>query len=215
MSPSIVERETTTRPASSRFDRDRDLLEALRGREPSGPERLLARYGERAYRLAVSITGSRPDAEEVVQDAFWKVIRNIETFRGEAAFRSWLYRIVANAACQKRRGRRGWHGDVPLDEVLPAFDTHGRHTVPVTDWSARVHDPAAQSELRTALAAAIDALPEHYRSMLVLRDVEGLSNLEVAETLGLSIPVVKSRVHRARLFVRKRLAVVMDELPKE
>ena len=87
--------------------------------------------------------------------------------------------------------------------------------MPVTDWSARVHDPAAQSELRTALAAAIDALPEHYRSMLVLRDVEGLSNLEVAETLGLSIPVVKSRVHRARLFVRKRLAVVMDELPKE
>ena len=210
----LVEPGTTTLTStpltfSPRMDRDRELLEALQRHEPSAPERLLARYGDRAYRLAVSITGSAPDAEEVVQDAFLTVIRKIETFRGESAFGSWLYRIVANAACQKRRGRRSRQGDVSLDDVLPVFDERGHHASSVTDWSARVNDPAMQSELRRALTAAIEVLPDLYRGVLVLRDVEGLSNLEIAETLGLSVAVVKARVHRARLFLRKRLAVTM------
>jgi RNA polymerase sigma-70 factor (ECF subfamily) len=211
----VIEAETTTRIASVPasvpcIDRDRELLEALQNHETSAPERLIARYGARAYRLAVGITGNGADAEEVVQDAFWTVVRKIDTFRGDSAFGSWLYRIVANAACQKRRGRRGREGDVSLDDVLPVFDEHGRHAAPVTDWSARVSDPAALNELRAALEAAIDALPELYRSALVLRDVEGLSNVEIAQTLGLSIAVVKTRVHRARLFVRKRLTAVVD-----
>ena len=205
----MVEPRTTTRTSVPRIDRDRELLEALQRHEPPAAERLVAQYGDRAYRLAVSITGSRPDAEEVVQDAFWTVTRKIDSFRGESAFGSWLYRIVANAACQKRRRRRSSQADVSLDEVLPVFDERGRHASAVMDWSSSVSDPAVQSELRMALTAAIDALPEGYRSALVLRDVEGLSTLEIAETLGLSIPVVKTRVHRARLFARKRLAVAM------
>ena len=208
-----AERRTTKLTSVPRIDRDRELLEALQRHEPPAAERLVAQYGDRAYRLAVSITGSRPDAEEVVQDAFWTVVRKIEMFRGEAAFGSWLYRIVANAACQKRRGRRCQQGDVSLDEVLPVFDERGHHAAAVRDWSTPVHDPVVQSELRAALTAAIEALPELYRSALVLRDVEGLSNLEIAETFGLSIAVVKARVHRARLFVRKRLAATLSDVP--
>jgi RNA polymerase sigma-70 factor, ECF subfamily len=211
--PGAMTVTSTLLTSSLRVDRDRELLDALQRHEPSAPERLLARYGERAYRLAVSITGSAPDAEEVVQDAFLTVIRKIETFRGESAFGSWLYRIVANAACQKRRGRRSRQGDVSLDDVLPVFDERGHHAASVTDWSARVNDPAVQNELRRALTAAIEVLPDLYRSVLVLRDVEGLSNLEIAETLGLSVMVVKARVHRARLFVRKRLAATRSEAP--
>src|SRR2546426_239036 len=86
-------------------DRDGHLVEALRRCEPVAAERVVATYGDRAYRLAVGITGTAEDAEEVVQDAFWTVIRKIDTFRGESAFGSWLYRIVANAAYQKLRGR--------------------------------------------------------------------------------------------------------------
>ena len=145
------------------------------------------------------------------QDAFRAVVRKIESFRGESAFGSWFYRIVANAACQKRRSRRNRQGDVSLDDVLPVFDERGRHASAVMDWSASLNDPAVQSELRLALTAAVEALPELYRSALALRDVEGLSNAEIAETLGLNIPVVKARVHRARLFVRKRLAAVMAQ----
>jgi RNA polymerase sigma-70 factor, ECF subfamily len=211
MAPQMVlERDTTTIASSPRIDRDRDLLDALRRNEPWAAERLVARYGDRAYRLAVSITGSRADAEEVVQDAFWTVIRKIGTFRGDSAFGSWLYRIVANAACQKLRGRRNQRQEVSWDDVAPVFDERGRHASTITDWSGRVDDPAIQTELRMTLRAAINDLPELYRSVLVLRDVEGLSNVDIAEALGLNVPVVKARVHRARLFVRKRLADVMS-----
>ena len=205
----VLELETSTVAHRPRADRDLDLLEALRLHEPTAAERLVTTYGERAYRLATSITGNEQDAEEVVQDAFWTVVRKIDMFRGESAFGSWLYRIVANAACQKLRSRQSRSRDLSLDEVLPAFDAQGRHVGPMADWSARVDDHSVQTELRMALTSAIDKLPADYRTPLLLRDVEGLSNLEIAEALGLSVPIVKSRVHRARLFLRKQLGDAM------
>jgi RNA polymerase sigma-70 factor, ECF subfamily len=201
----LTERDQETVP--TKVDLDRGLVRALRHGEPTGAEQLVAAYGDRAYRLAFRITGDEQDAEEAVQDAFWAVVRKIETFRGEAAFGSWLYRIVANAAYQKLRGRRGRRTDLSLNEVLPVFDEQGHHVAPSTDWSALVDDASRQTELRMALTSALDELPAHYRTVLVLHDVEGLSHLEIAETLSLSIPNVKTRVHRARLFLRKRLAM--------
>lgn len=186
-------------------DRDGELVEALRRGLPAAAERLVATYGSRAYRLAIAITRNGADAEEVVQDAFCSVIRGIETFRAESAFGSWLYRIVANAAYQKLRGRSARPVTIALDEVLPAFRDDGRAR-PLADWSASLDDHARRTELRLVLAAAIDALPAEYRATLVLRDVEGLATAEVAQTLGLTIPNVKSRLHRARLFLRHRLA---------
>src|SRR5258705_7667386 len=95
------------RPA---MDRDEGLVERLRQQEPGAAEALVAAYGDRVYRLAIRITGNSSDAEEVVQDALWAATRKIDTFRGTAAFGSWVYRIAANAAYQKRRGRRGRPG---------------------------------------------------------------------------------------------------------
>jgi RNA polymerase sigma-70 factor, ECF subfamily len=201
----VLERMTDGAIDQRRADRDRDLLEALRRREATAAEHLVTRYGERAYRLASGITGSGQDAEEVVQDAFWTVVRKIDTFRGESAFGSWLYRIVANAAYQKLRSRQRRRHELSLEEVLPLFDERGCHAEPVADWSHAATDPAVQAELRTTLTAAIEELPAAYRAVLALRDVEGRSNIEIAEALGLSIAVVKTRAHRARLFLRKRL----------
>jgi RNA polymerase sigma-70 factor, ECF subfamily len=200
---------TPTVAREGRLDRDRELVDALRRREPTAAERLVATYADRAYRLAISITGNGQDAEEVVQDACWSVVRKIETFRGDASFGSWFYRIVANAAYAKTRSRQARRHDLPLDDVLPFFDEDGRHATPLVDWSSDAYDPVTQTELREALTAAIADLPDLYRTVLVLRDVEGLSNQEVAEALGLNVPSVKTRVHRARLFLRKRLADVM------
>jgi len=90
--------------------------------------------------------------------------------------------------------------------VLPSFDNDGRHFEPMDDWSNRVDEQALQGELRQVLTAAIDALPVDYRTALALHDVEGVSNPDIAETLGISLAAVKSRVHRSRLFVRKRLS---------
>jgi RNA polymerase sigma-70 factor, ECF subfamily len=194
----------TNRTARAR-DADRDLLHALRQREPIAAERLVTTYGQRAYRLAARITGHGPDAEEVVQDALWSAVRNIDGFRGESAFGSWLYRIVANAAYEKLRARQKRRHDVSWDDVLPVFDGEHGTMAPVTDWSPRVDDPAIGTELRMMLTAAINELPAAYRTVLVMRDVEGLSNGDIAGLLALSVPLVKTRVHRARLFVRRQL----------
>src|SRR5205807_9477483 len=104
--------------------------------------------------------------------------------------------------CRRRRGRGA---DVSLDKLLPEFDAHGRHVAPVADWSMSVDDPARQTELRVALSTAIDELPADYRAVVLLRDVEGLSQLETAEALGLTVVSVKSRFHRARLFLITRV----------
>jgi RNA polymerase sigma-70 factor, ECF subfamily len=192
------------------FDRDAELLEALRRRDASAAERLVSTFGDRAYRLAMSITGNREDAEEAVQDAFWSVMRKIDTFRAEAALGSWIYRIVANAAYHKRRSSARRRHDISLDEILPIFDEDGRHAEPIVDWSSAVEDVAVQSELRTVLTSALRELPDHYRAVIVLHDIEALSMAEVASCLDITVPTAKARAHRARLFLRQRLAAFMS-----
>ena len=109
-------------------------------------EDLVATYGDRACRRATRITGNLQDAEEAVQDAFLLAIRKIDSFRGESAFGSWLYRIVANAAYQHCRRRGGRLADASLDTLLPPFDEHGRHVAPVADRSMTVDDSARQMD---------------------------------------------------------------------
>jgi RNA polymerase sigma-70 factor (ECF subfamily) len=190
-------------------DPDHELVTALRQREPTAAETLLTAYGDRAYRLAVRITGNQHDAEEAVQDAFWSVVCKIDTFRGDAAFGSWVYRIVSNAAYAKIRRRPRPLLDISLDEVLPSFDHDGRHASVITDWSPSINDPAVQSELPAVLSSAVAELPAHYRAVIVLRDAEGLSMAEVADALGITVPTAKTRAHRARLLLRKRLSMFM------
>jgi RNA polymerase sigma-70 factor, ECF subfamily len=192
------------------IDPDAALVAQLRRADPGAAEALVGAYGDRIYRLAIGITGNASDAEEVVQDAFWSVLRNIGTFRGDASLGSWIYRIAANAAFQNVRRRRHRRDEICLEDVLPSFQEDGRHAGPISDWSARIGDPAIQTELRNALAAAIEDLPLEYRVAIVLRDVEGCSMREVADALSISVANAKSRVHRGRLFLRKRLAVFVD-----
>lgn len=190
----------------ARVDADAELVDALRRQEADATERLVERFGDRVYRLTLRITGSKEDAEEAAQDALWTAARKIDSFKGESAFGSWLYRIAANSAYQKLRTRKQRSREIAIDEVLPSLDSDGRHFEPMDDWSNRVDERALQGELRDVLEKAIDALPADYRTALVLHDVEGLSNPDIADTLGISLPAVKSRVHRSRLFVRKRLS---------
>ena len=198
-------------PTSARIDRDSQLVDALRVGAATAADLLVATYDDRAYRLAIGITRDEQDAEEAVQDSFWSVVRKIDTFRGDSSFGSWIYRITANAAYEKLRGRAHRRDEISLDEVLPPFHEDGRHAGPIGDWSASIHDPAVQAELRAALASAIGELPVQYRAVIVLHDVEGLSMAEVAGSAGITKAAAKSRVHRARLFLRKRLSMLMEK----
>jgi RNA polymerase sigma-70 factor (ECF subfamily) len=196
-------------PRQTARDRDESLVAGLRREDEGAASTLVSQYGDRVYRLAFRITGNREDAEEVVQDALWAAFRKIHSFRGESAFGSWLYRIAANAAYQKLRERRGREQEISWESVLPQGDGDGQHQGEITDWSARVEEPALQGELQTVLRSAVDALPADYRTAFLLHDVEGLSNPEISQTLGISLPAVKSRVHRSRLFLRERLSRYM------
>ena len=195
------------------IDRDASLLEALRQRDATAAERLVATFGDRAYRLAISITGNRLDAEEAVQDAFLSVIRKIDTFRGDAALGSWIYRITANAANHKRRSAGRRRQEISLDDILPIFHEDARYADSIVDWSTELDDPAVQTELRSVLTSALEDLPDHYRAVVVLHDVEGLSMAEVAHCLETSVPTAKARAHRARLLLRQRLAGFMASAP--
>ena len=195
--------------AARRADRDGDLVEALRRGDPAGAECLVSRYGERAYRLAVRIAPDAQAAEDVVQQALLAAIDTIETFSGGSSFAAWLYRLVINAAHEKPRGHGDGRRELTLDDVLPEFDEDGHHVAPMTDWSPRADTPSVERKVRAALTSAIDALPATYRAALVLRDVEGLSDVDVADALGLDVADARRRVHRARLFVRNHVTGAM------
>jgi RNA polymerase sigma-70 factor (ECF subfamily) len=187
-------------------DRDADLVAKLRRHAPGAVESLVARYGTLLYRLAVRIAGDKEDAEEVVQDALWVAVCRIGTLRQDSAFGSWLYRVTANGAYEARRRGRHARQQASWDKVWPGVTEHGQQLASFTDSSADTEQPTQQVELRRALASAIAELPADHRIVSWLHDGEGLSNAEAAKALGISLPAVKSRVHRSRLCLRQRLA---------
>ena len=195
---------------SLHIDRDGDLVAGLRGRDGEAAEILVARYGDRLYRLAIRITGSEPDAEEVVQDALWTATRKIDTFRGDSSLGTWLHRIAVNAAIQKRRTQRSRRTEVSRDEMFPSLSGQGQQGEPASDRSTKMEDPALQMELRSMLTSAIGDLREGHCISFLLHDLEGLSNHEISALLRVKVGTVKSRVHRARLFLRGRLAGYMS-----
>jgi RNA polymerase sigma-70 factor (ECF subfamily) len=183
---------------------DAGLIAAPRPDDVDAAERLVERYGERAYRLALSVAGLREDAEEAVADTMLKAARTIPSLTDQSALGSWIDRTVARAAHQARK-RRQRVDDVPLGDLVPTVAVDG-HFEPIDDWSSRIDGPALEDGFQTILAEEIDALPTEYRSALLLHDVEGLSKADVAEILDVDVPGVKARVHGARLLLRKRLS---------
>jgi len=184
------------------------LVDRLRARDPMALEALLARFAARLYRLAHGITGSTADAEEVVQDVFLTAYRTIDGFEGRASLGTWLHRITVNAALNRRRGKRR-EVEVPIEECLPRFldDGHreGDRTYLLADWSAAPDEELLSRETRRMVRTAIDRLPDDHRAVVLLRDVEGLTNEEAAEALGESVAAVKSRLHRARMALREQI----------
>ena len=192
------------------------LIERLRGGDTGALEMLMEQHASRVYRVAHSITRNEADAQEVAQDVFMTLFRKIHTFEGRAALGSWLYRVATNAALIKKRGRRP-ERELALDAELPTFlpDGHraGDRSFILADWSQTPERELLSRETREILDRAITALPTSYRAVLVLRDIEGLSNEAVAEAVGDSVAAVKSRLHRARMVLREKLTQALSAAP--
>jgi len=178
------------------------LVEAARSGDIGAFESLVRRYDRNVFRIAQHITQNREDAEDVVQDAFLKAYQNLGQFQGQSKFYTWLVRIAVNEALMRLRRRRP-ERMVSIDEdVKTEEDSMPRE---IADWSPNPEQQYTQAELKDILGKTIQGLPPSFRTVFVLRDVEGLSTEETASALELSVPAVKSRLLRARLQLRERL----------
>jgi RNA polymerase sigma-70 factor (ECF subfamily) len=178
------------------------LVDAARSGDIGAFESLVRRYDRNVFRIAQHITQNREDAEDVVQDAFLKAYQNLGQFQGQSKFYTWLVRIAVNEALMRLRRRRP-ERMVSIDEdVKTEEDSMPRE---IADWSPNPEQLYTQSELKDILGKTIQGLPPSFRTVFVLRDVEGLSTEETASALELSVPAVKSRLLRARLQLRERL----------
>jgi RNA polymerase sigma-70 factor (ECF subfamily) len=175
-------------------------------------EEVIRTYAPRIYNLARRFLGSDSDAEDVTQDVLMTVVRKLPTFRGESAVGTWLHRITVNAALGYRR-KRAHRPERPMPDPLDDFSENGYHAGPVSRWSSAPDAELVDRETQQLIEQAISELPEPYRDVYVLADIEGISNAEIADMLGLSVAAVKSRLHRARLMMRRALAPHFEETP--
>lgn len=164
-------------------------------------------FHARLFQYALLVCGHREDAEEVAQETLLKVFQNFDQLREPERVRAWVFRIARNACLMKRRRSVfAPSQELSLDELMPSADAAGGERKPeIADWSSLPDEEVLRSELRTVLHEAIQGLPDIYKTVLLLRDVEELSTEEAAEILDVSQDVVKTRLHRARLAVRQKL----------
>jgi RNA polymerase sigma-70 factor (ECF subfamily) len=189
---------------------DRKLVEGLQSQDPASVRRLAELYGPRIHQLAMRHMKNREDAEEVTQDVLMKVYRKAGSFRGDSALSSWIYRITFNTAMSRLRKHRAERSaEQERERALAALESgdEGLRRTPrePADWSRMPDEELLRTEVRHALALAVQALPEIYREPVILRDFEGLTTEQASHRLRLKDQTLKSRLHRGRLLLRERL----------
>lgn len=189
---------------------DEKLVRELKAGKEEAFNQIVENYQRKIYALAFNLTRNPMDAQDVAQDVLLSIFKKIDTFQGKSAFSSWVYRITLNAAYMKLRNRKK-DPAVSLDEMLPAFNNSGFQQEKLLDWSENTDSLLFSNETRKIIEQAVDQLPEKEKVVFLLRDVEELSTERVGEILDLTIPAVKSRLHRARLFLRKKLSHHFEE----
>lgn len=200
----IAPRTSATTPTG-----DHALVAALRAGDDAGYEQLVRQHGGAMLAVARRYLRSEDDARDAVQEALLSAFRGIAGFDAGAKLSTWLHRIVVNCALMRLRTRRR-RPEESIEDLLPSFDDRGAFATAVADWDVPGTDTLVERrQLRRIVHRCIDRLPESYRALLLMRDVEERDTGETAELLGLTVSAVKSRLHRARQALRELLA---DEL---
>jgi RNA polymerase sigma-70 factor, ECF subfamily len=170
---------------------------------------LVRQHSGRAYAIGLSMLRNEQDARDVVQETFLNVHRRIDSFRGDAPIGAWIARIATNNCLMKLRTRRR-KPETSIEVLGPRFADDGHHAFDVPDWSPLADELRESRELGEQIRAAIDALPDSYRDVIVLADYHHLSMADIAAELELTVPNVKTRLHRARLAVREALSRYLE-----
>ena len=186
-------------------DDETGLIAQLRAGDESAYEQVVRTYGGRLLAVTRRILDAEEDARDVVQDAFLNAFRNVDRFEGNSKLSTWLHRIAVNAALMKLRTRKR-KPEQSIETLLPFFLDDGHHEERFRSWEEPVDIAMERAETRQLVRAKIDELPESYRTVLVLRDIEGLETEETAKMLGLTANAAKIRLHRARQALRTLLA---------
>jgi RNA polymerase sigma-70 factor, ECF subfamily len=186
---------------------DDSLVAKAREKDYQAFEELVKRYEGKIYGHSLRLLGNREDAQDVLQETFLNVFKGLEKFRGDSSFSTWIYRIATNNALM--RLRKLSHGERELNDELPPPESMKRQAL-----ASHILDPKdtlLKKEMVHELDKAVDRLPEKYRTIFLLRDVEELPTDRTAQVLGISEAAVKSRLHRARLFIREALLKKFEE----
>lgn len=193
--------------------RERRLIRRLKERDEDAFREMVRDYHRRVYTLVFRMLGNREEAEDLSQEVFVTVFKSIDSFREESKFSTWLYRVTVNT-CKNRYkflSRRNFHNAKPLDDISER-DAAGRDGGPVMALQAQVSRPDQMVEglqMEAAIQKELAALPEDQRTLIVLRDIQGLAYDEIARIEGLKAGTVKSRLHRARMALKNRMKKYM------
>lgn len=177
---------------------ERELIARLQKRDETAFEELLRQYEKKVYTLCFRMCGNSEDAEEAAQDAFLALWRGIDRFRQESSLSTWIYRLATNACIDTLRRRKKQSGSVSLDDEELFVDA--------VDTSPQPQETVEHRETQKLLQEGLSALPEEYRKVLILREIEGLSYTEIAESASIELGTVKSRISRGRSLLRNFLS---------
>jgi RNA polymerase sigma-70 factor, ECF subfamily len=187
-----------------------ELVARLKAGDDAAYEHLVRTLTGRMLAVARRLTRSEADAEDVVQEAFLSAFKAMQSFDGRASLSTWLHRIVVNAALMRARKHKS-RKESSIDELLPQFED-GLHKSQPTKWRKGVtSSPIESIEQRKALFEALDKLPDEFRSVIILKDIEGLESKAIAASLGITDALARQRLHRARLALMKLLEPAMAE----
>ena len=185
-------------------DKDFELIQAINSGQFDLFHDLVKRYEQKLYNFSLRMCRNPSDAEDLVQETFLNVFRYLKDFRYETKFKNWLYRIAASTCIKKmRKSKFAPEREISLEEFIPKEEAEAQEQVP--EWALMPLDKLLNEELSRMINQATLSLPEKYRLVIVLRDIEGFSTAETAHILNLSPSNVKVRLHRARLFLRDKL----------
>ncbi len=182
--------------------KEHDLIERAKNQDHAAFEELVKRNQARIYNLGLKLLGNKEDAADLLQETFINAYYALPKFEGKSAFSTWLYKIATNNAFMKMRKKK-----IPLVRFdSQSFSEDKKYPLEISDWSGNPKAHLHNQELKMLIEKSVDALPGKYKTIFVLHDIEGFSTEEISKMLGLSVPAVKSRIHRSRMFLRDKLS---------